>query len=309
MNDLWISRYQLKATGALNSKTSRRVYEGVLVRSGSGFGCLHPWPELGDPTLEECLMDLTGPCHSALVRRTMECVALDGAAREAGRSLFDGLTIPKSHATLMKLTRKGLEEAIMRGFTHVKVKVGRDLPVELEEVRRLMQEFPGLRWRVDFNGTGDWEKLVDLFSKWTEDEKGCLDFLEDPCVFDQTEWRMLGDEIGIPLANDRWMVADDGSSTYLVLKPAVDRVEGVEDLGQGFIVTSYLDHPLGQVYAALHAGRIGVEEVCGLQTHGVFEESEFSECLGEVRPAFGVPEGIGLGFGEILEKMYWVKMT
>ncbi|MDB4389115.1 transcriptional repressor [Akkermansiaceae bacterium] len=58
MGDFWIWSYELRTLGALNSKTTRRAYPGALVRNETGFGCLHPWPELGDPTLEDCLLDL-----------------------------------------------------------------------------------------------------------------------------------------------------------------------------------------------------------------------------------------------------------
>ncbi len=46
-----ISRYRLKARGLLNSISRRREFEGVLIQIDGGFGCIHPWPELGDPAV------------------------------------------------------------------------------------------------------------------------------------------------------------------------------------------------------------------------------------------------------------------
>ena len=38
-----------------NALSSRTLLHGFLIRCGEGFGCVHPWPELGDPTAEELL--------------------------------------------------------------------------------------------------------------------------------------------------------------------------------------------------------------------------------------------------------------
>jgi len=89
------------------------------------------------------------------------------------------------------------------------------------------------------------------------------------------------------------------------VKPAVN--EMVQ--GERVVVTSYMDHPLGQVFAAWEAARAGVTEVCGLQTHGLFTANGFTEALGQVRPEFGVPEGAGLGFGDLLEELPWMRLT
>jgi O-succinylbenzoate synthase len=70
------------------------------------------WPELGDPTLEDCLVDLADGQESALVRRTLDCLRVDGRAREENRSLFEGLHVPSSHATLPLLNELVLSEAV-----------------------------------------------------------------------------------------------------------------------------------------------------------------------------------------------------
>ena len=305
MGDLWISKYKLQTAGALNAQTDRSVYEGVLVREGAGFGCLHSWPELGDPTLEECLVDLAGERGLALVRRTMACVEADGIAREAGKSLFEGLEVPRSHATLPVLNPEILGEAVSRGFDQVKVKAGRDVGGELREVRRMMKEFPGLGWRIDFNERGTLKELLDEFENWSEEEKGGINFLEDPVSYWGGDWAMLGAETGMVLANDRHVEEDRGDSEVLIVKPAVNGMLN----GERVVVTSYMDHPLGQAFAAWEAARAGVTEVCGLQTHGLFAANGFTEALGRVRPGFGVPEGAGLGFGDLLEGLPWSRLA
>ena len=51
-------RYVLKSRTELNAVSERTEFEGALIRIGDGFGCLHPWPELGDPGLEDLLEEL-----------------------------------------------------------------------------------------------------------------------------------------------------------------------------------------------------------------------------------------------------------
>ncbi|HEY8961645.1 MAG TPA: hypothetical protein VIM57_05505, partial [Luteolibacter sp.] len=97
---VWISHYRLKSRNRFNAVSARREIDGVLVRIGNGFGCLQPWPELGDPTLEKCLQDLAGPRSRSIVRRTVRCAQMDGVARENEVSLFDEMEVPESHATL-----------------------------------------------------------------------------------------------------------------------------------------------------------------------------------------------------------------
>lgn len=308
--DLWVSRYALEAGGRLNSRTDRVVLRGALVRLGAGFGCLHPWPELGDPALEECLADLAGARRHRLVQRTVACLEADAAARIEERSLFAGLSVPESHATLPELSETVLMKALERGFSRVKVKSQTAGDETLSEVRRLSARWPLVRWRIDFNEGGRGEAILRELAKWTVEEKQVIDFLEDPVPYHGRAWEVLAREGGLPLANDRWMECDRGESAVLVVKPAVNELidRGCVKVAQQ-VVTSYMDHPVGQAFAAWEAARAGVKTVCGLQTHGLFKPDAFTEMLGEVGPTFRVPEGSGLGFDDLLEKLSWKRLT
>lgn len=309
-DDLWVWRYALEAGGRLNARTDRVVYRGALIRQGAGFGCVHPWPELGDPELEECLSDLAGERKSRLVQRTMACVAADAAAREEGCSLFVGLEVPESHATLPGLSEEGVSEVMERGFARVKVKSHGQGAETLREVRQLIGRWPMVRWRIDFNEGGDAEVLLDELAKWTDEEKGAIDFLEDPVPYHGGAWETLAREGGVALANDRWVESERGDSAVLVVKPAVHELvdRGRVTVAEQ-VVTSYMDHPVGQVFAAWEAARAGVKSVCGLQTHGLFKPDAFTERLGEVGPRFRVPEGTGLGFDDLLESLPWERLS
>ena len=304
-DQIWVSRYALEASGTLNARSSRNRFEGALIRRGAGFGCLQTWPELGDPTLEECLVDLAGACEFPLVRKTLACIEADGRARGEGRSLFEGLTVPRSHATLATPNDDGVAEAVSRGFTCIKTKAGRNLDAELETIRRLAGEWPDLRWRIDFNETAHFEELVGALEKWSAEELAVIDFLEDPLTFQPETWARLREATGLALANDRHQAEDEGLSEVLIVKPAVDVVVPAS---QQRVFTSYMDHPLGQCFAAWEAAVSGTPEICGLQTHGLFEPDAFSEELGVPGPEFVVPTGPGLGFGDLLETLKWTRL-
>ena len=83
--------------------------------------------------------------------------------------------------------------------------------------------------------------------------------------------------------------------------------------GQAVVMTSYMDHPLGQAFAAWEAARTellfpGLVRICGLQTHHLFEKDAFVEALGGWKPDFKVPGGTGLGFDDELALLTWTKL-
>lgn len=51
-----------------------------------------------------------------------------------------------------------------------------------------------------------------------------------------------------------------------------------------------------------------MKEICGLQTHRLFEGNVFIEALGDFSPEFKVPDGTGLGFDDLLEALPWTKL-
>ncbi len=304
MGDFWIWNYELRALGVLNSKTTRRVYAGALVRNDSGFGCLHTWPELGDPTLAECLVDLAHGQESSLVRRTLDCIRADGRAREENCSLFEGLQVPSSHATLPLLNESVLSEAVERGFTYVKVKGGKGGGLDLRRIRLMISMYPDLKWRIDFNEDGDVGELLEELSSWSEPEKAAIDFLEDPVPYFSNDWERLVKESGLTMGLDRNLEKASSDIEVQVIKPAVQKMKS----GRRVVVTSYMDHPVGQAFAAWEAARAEVKEICGLQTHRLFEGNVFIEALGDFSPEFKIPDGTGLGFDDLLEALPWTKL-
>ncbi len=303
-------RYGLRLRGGSggNARSQRRVLEGFLIRADGGYGCVQPWPELGDETLEAQWQALQSGGKTRLLERALECAAADGAARREGRSLFAGLRVPESHATVTG----GADFALLQaeGFTTVKLKGGRDWEVVLERMREAVAA--GLRVRVDFNGVLDGAGFLS-FAQSARDVRMMVDFVEDPVPYAAEVWRRLRSKTGWRLALDQpgGAVVERDSFDVRVRKPAVEGLARSEqEAGEAeTVITSYMDHPVGQAFAAWEAGKFGDDQgLAGLLTHRLFERDVFTDQLASAGPKWVGPGGTGLGFDELLEGLSWIPL-
>jgi len=73
-------------------------------------------------------------------------------------------------------------------------------------------------------------------------------------------------------------------------------------------VTSYMDHPVGQLFAAYVAAKHATSSRCGLVTHVLYEKNAFIEQLGIDGMRLVPPAGRGIGFDDLLERLPWKKL-
>jgi O-succinylbenzoate synthase len=297
---IWVHRYELVPRARLNARAGTGPRCGALLRINhgfdTGFADVHPWPELGDAPLDEQLALLARGGPTPLTAQSLHFASLDAAARREGRSLFDGLTIPESHWPA------AAGEA-PPAFDTVKVKMpGGELP-------------PRGRLRFDFNATLDAPAFLRVAATLPRER---IDFVEDPCPYDAVVWRDVRTRTGLRLALDR-EVATEGVDV-LVMKPAIQPVTveratggergGARDVGAvSIVITSYMDHPVGQLHAAAVAARCATNTRCGLVTHVLFEPNAFSERLALDGARLVPPGGPGIGFEELLEGLEWTRLA
>jgi len=262
--DLWVWRYTLTPRRRLSAVARPGAREGALIRFADGFADVHPWPELGDATLEEQLAHIeTSPAlHHARV---------DGEARARGLSFFEGSATPESHWP---------GDDPPEGFDTVKLKGIASIP-------------PRVRLRIDFNATLTPEEFVRIAETLPEER---VDFIEDPCP-DLSNLRT-----GLRIARDR----AHGAADVLIHKPALSAMFPAFD-GE-VVVTSYMDHPVGQFHAAYVAATNRVSPRCGLFTHVLFENNEFIEAIRADGARLLPPEGTGIGFDDLLERLPWQRL-
>jgi O-succinylbenzoate synthase len=254
---------------------------GALIRSERGFADVHPWPELGDQPLETQLDLLRSGQTTALTRRSLELARIDGDARERRVSLFAGLEIPRSHWP-------GSEPP--PGFDTAKIK----------SIDRIPER---VRLRIDFNARLRPEEFL-LIAEGLPIER--VDFVEDPCPYDGGTWSALREQTHLRLALDRFH-AEEGVDV-LVVKPAIQEIPETQ---KEIVITSYMDHPIGQFgaayIAALNAERVSPR--CGLFTHVLYERNAFSELIRSDGSRLLPPEGTGIGFDVLLEGLPWKRLA
>jgi O-succinylbenzoate synthase len=275
---MWVWRYTLTPHRALSALAASGPRQGALLRVGVGFADVHPWPELGDLPLDEQLARLARGETTALTRRSLAFAELDGGARQEGRSLFEGLTIPESHWP-------GADPP--EAFDTIKLKGIETIPERV-------------RLRIDFNAQLTAAEFVRIAPTLPRER---IDFVEDPCPYDAATWRALREQTGLRLALDRGDAAE--GVDVLVVKPAVQEMPKVDI---PIVVTSYMDHPVGQFFAAYVAASNSVERRCGLFTHVLYENDAFIEPIRAEGARLLPPEGSGVGFGELLERLPWRRL-
>jgi len=250
-----------------------------LIRVNGGVADVHPWPELGDAELSEQLELLRNGEVTSLTRRSLDFAALDAQARAESRNLFDGLTIPSSHWP------------------------GADPPHDFDVAKlKSIDSVPDrVRLRIDFNAQLSASQFLEIAARLPKER---IDFVEDPCAYDVMTWRMLKKMTSLRLALDREL-AEEGVDV-LVVKPAVQEMPRSS---REIVVTSYMDHAIGQFFAAYPAAAHRITNVCGLFTHVLYERDRFFEAIESEGPRLKAPKGTGIGFDDLIESLPWRRLT
>lgn len=318
---IYVHEYLLRSAVALNSASHRCLFPGALLRIGSGYGCIHPWPEFGDAPIEEQLRLLADGKTTPLTEMALHCAEVDGAARESGVSLFDGLEIPRSHYSWSfgQDTTPQIRRVLDEAWPAIKAKGFANYGETLRflETTARAGEPVNLRLRVDFNGCLEPHAFGKFLEYMAVRVYRQLDFVEDPFPYDAAAWDQARNRWGVKLALDKAWKSGTSGYDAVVVKPARRdwRVVAERHPGVPLVLTSAMDHALGQAFAAYQAAlaRRDLGEtigLCGLCTEHLFAPDGFFERV-QTHGGHFIPDlsGGGLGFGEVLEKLPWRKLT
>ena len=308
--DLSIFPYTLTARAALNARHPSAAVQGLLLHAAGGYACFQPWESLGDEPISRHFRLYHEGKVTPLLASALAAAAVDGAARREGRSLFDGLVIPESHATLTEpVTPESAAAWRERGFSTLKVKLGPEWREKMPGIEAAAAAWPDFVWRFDFNESVS----ADEFFLWSKSLGANLrkqtDVVEDPCPFAPCDWGDLEEATGLRLALDRRVDAPGADGFVLVCKPARDDAGAMLDRarrdGKRIIVTSNMDHAFGVAWAAYWAARFEAEGClhgpAGLATTFLFEPDPFADRLAPVGCRLRAPAGTGLGFDDLLD--------
>ncbi|MEO5968683.1 MAG: enolase C-terminal domain-like protein [Bdellovibrionia bacterium] len=334
VRSIGFSSYELSPRAALGRLSADKPRQGAVLKVQFeddivGYADCHPWPELGDLPLSdqlECLKSLTSSKATSLGNRSLEFARMDGEARARGRSLWEGLQIPASHALLnnaQQLTAADLELKAQQGFKHLKIKMGIHPRQEANALLALAPVFKELSFklRLDFNA-GLSPIQFEEFLENLGEVREFIDYIEDPTVYDPRVWAQAQRRWGIRLALDRLSdetisILAPHSFSVLVFKPAIQKADTIFQLAEKFrasiVVTSYLDHPVGQLCAARVAAQASIRpeivvETCGLLSHMAYESHPFSEEMKTSGPFLLGPQGTGFGMDAALSELKWEQL-
>lgn len=314
---VWQARYALtpRHSGVLGI-SRERVRTGALLKFefdqvGFGYADCHPWLELGDAPLALQLAGLKERILTPLTQRSLQCAFEDAVARAEGRSLFAGHSIPPSHylVTDLAVLRTELKHAQELGFKTLKLKVGHPLIVKAAQIFECVAELREFQLRLDFNEAVA-EEEVRAFLGSISELQARIEFLEDPIPYDPEKWARLREDFGMKLALDRGNSDALDAVDVVVTKPAVEELRGGA-MGRKLVVTSYLDHPVGQLFAAVCAARAataypGEVLTCGVASHLAYQPIQYQITVRGDR--LDLPMEPGLGFEAELKREGWVEV-
>lgn len=308
------SLYELICKRPIETKKTYTSRKGALLQveledGHKGYADCHPWEELGDLPLQTQLDLLKDGRCTRLTARSIHFAKADAFARSKKQNLLESRKIPMSHYLISKLDRDSLNEinsASGDGFTHFKIKLGNDIAKEEELLREIVKNFPKLKLRLDFNNKLTNEQFISFLDHWTSLHQ-MIDFVEDPFPFNYATWRQVQETFKVALAADEHYKAAYGhpeAAKVLIMKPAIHTLKPI-DMGQRLVVTSYLDHPLGQMSAAYMAS-FACEEPCGLLSQHTYQSNPYAEMIEHKGPWLKGVKGHGFGFDELLKKQVFV---
>lgn len=325
----WISPYQLFPKGSFTQTQKGKFRKGTLLRVKFddglvGYADLCPFQQYGDQPYEIEIQNIARRQFSRLTERSLYFARLDAEARERKEPLYSEFRI-KNHFLISDLLNFDMQRVpLLQGqrFTEFKVKLGREIRLETEMLRELIERMAGdSRLRLDFNASMSRDRFFDWMQKNSPWLKAHLDFIEDPFAYDPREWQRISQDFGVSLALDLAgdpMAAKAEGADVVVLKPAVQNVEkilkGLSSADKRFVCTHYMDFPLGQMSAYVETQRLiaaGEKRigVCGLQHHDIYEGFTFQDAIRNDGPFIVPPEGHGIGFDQLLDKQDWQELS
>ena len=302
--------YRLRVNSGLKGRVAT---DGVLLKIDEGFSVLHPQSSLGDLLLEQQIEALRAGEITPLLRQSLVCARIDAQARKKGISLFENLEVPETHCQV--LADLGLVKQVEQlGFKVLKLKMDKDWKKWVSFLSDCIDQYPKLRWRLDFNGQGSFNSLEKLLSQ-VKGLKQQVDFIEDPVALEEMDVAKLKD-LGVPIALDRHLLhlSDEFKTSDFIgiYKPAIDDPKILESNIEEWVVTSYLEHPLGALWAAYCAALFKREQNLKIQHGGWIEkgifDNDWTHGWNQCGPSFRIPSGTGLGMDKYLGRLEWMPL-
>lgn len=320
------SKYQLFWKGDHH----RQPREGALLRvkqpdGNFGYADCHPWTEFGDLPLSNQFQMLAEGKTSSLINCSLRFAQIDATARAQKQHLFAGIDLPQNHyhiSTGSLLSEALLDQLARDGFNLIKIKMGANFQDDCATLKNFSKSLctHGLKLRLDFNIKFSEVKFLDFLNQ-NMPYLDVIDNFEDPFPYDPVAWQQIREKHNIKLACDKdsqKALMHPHSCDFLVIKPAIQEITPFltnELQGRKLIITSYLDHPIGQLSGLYEAANVltkhpEILSSCGFLTHHAYEPTSFSNGFNHLEPRL-VPSisGYGFGYDHLLENLNWSSLS
>ncbi|MGZ3773798.1 MAG: o-succinylbenzoate synthase MenC [Pseudobdellovibrionaceae bacterium] len=324
---IFYSPYTLKPIQSLNSLSKSENRKGALLKVDWGEGLvgyadLHPWPELGDISLEEQLADLGRGRISSQIEQSIWLARKDADLRIERKSIYTLYKKVKNNFVItdFNLVVPGyLDDLKKQGFTTIKLKVGRNLAEESELLTHIAAA--GFMVRLDFNALGNLKIFEKFITNLSTTVLPLIEYVEDPFPFNIDLWLEAKQLVKIAIDNQFDKVPWDKLSTapcdVIIIKPAkMDVYKAIAKCQQWNLkatVTSYMDHPVGVSHAvgiAMELKEKYGEMIldAGCFTHCLYQMDTFAAEIINRGPYISKVHGNGVGFDKLLEGMPWLQV-
>ncbi len=318
-------QYQLDPVVELNAVTNQKPRRGILIQvewpgAVIGYADLHPWPEFGDGPLDEQLSDLRKGKISFQLEQSIWLAKRDALARKADVSLWELAPRLKNNfliTDVSKATDDVLDRAKQGGFSTIKMKAGRDFDQDMEFATKVLKS-ANFMLRIDFNCLAQWQYYEKYMSSLEKSLRARIDYVEDPFPYEFEIYKEARAFSRVAVDRDFSKINFDERNAppvdQLILKPAHQDVDKFMVQAKKWMipvtVTSYMDHPVGMVHAALVAADLKKKHdtligTIGCMHHHLYHKDIFQTAMTIAGPYIQRVGGKGIGFDFFFHQITW----
>lgn len=300
------------------------THEGCLIKIENEFGSvgyadLHPLLKFKDAPKEKQIELFQMKKPTQLFQNTLTFAKKDLELREKKENLFSKSSMQiQNHYLITNIQLwkvEQLKQIYNHGFKTIKCKW---LPQYTRAHFKNLVNI-GFKIRLDFNAQWSYAQVIDFISQLSESELKQIEFIEDPCPYDEMSWSSINKKIPLALDFEGASVNWEGELPFknLILKPARDVISDVVQKAKqhqlNLVVTSSMDHPVGLLQAAGVLLKVKEQvatcsDVHGLSTFLNLKPNAFTEAIQMKNAVLLGAEGIGVGFDSLLQDCRWVRI-
>lgn len=300
--------YQLISKTSLNRLNASKYQSGFLIKVSenacSAYADYFPWKVFGDLSCKQAMKAIKEGNLNNHLLAAFEKIKIELKAKGAQRSLFSkDLSIPMQF-TLTEANFNTFNKAYQQGFKTFKVKMD-----DSKEKVAFLEKIKGFKvtLRLDFNLLfQDAAAAIKYIHSLSDDLLDKIEYFED--LLPLRLYPFFKEEFPhIKLALDQELTLTNyEQADFVVLKPAKFSLEQARLIEKPLILSSYMDHPIGILWAGYYYQELKLSNPAGLYTFPLYQKTPFHSLfkVTQANLRFNIT-GHGLGADHLLETLTW----